>query len=142
MMKKNIVIYSIILIIFFTAVINLRDNKVQESITYFPIDPKVSFTEAKTTLNLFSQNSKDQYSLQWHLTSSLDKKAYLRQDVGFLFLNGKLIGKLGRWKEKTKKLEQEKIETEKESAFFQAFTFHYAEIHENENKIFSAQTMS
>jgi hypothetical protein len=142
MMKKNIVIYSIILIIFFTAVINLRDNKVQESITYFPIDPKVSFTEAKTTLNLFSQNSKDQYSLQWHLTSSLDKNAYLRQDVGFLFLNGKLIGKLGRWKEKTKKLEQEKIETEKESGFFQALSYHHAEIHENENKIFSAQAMS
>ncbi|MDP4087581.1 MAG: hypothetical protein Q8934_23745 [Bacillota bacterium] len=141
-MKKRLMFYSIILIIFIGAVMNLRDNKVQESITYFPIDPKVSFKAAETTLTILNQTKSDQYTLQWNVSSILDRKAYLRQDVGFLFSNGKLIGKLGRWRENTKNLEQKKNVTEKESAFIQALTFHYAELHENENKIFSAQTMS
>jgi hypothetical protein len=142
MVKKSIVFYSIILIIIITTVINLRNHKVQESITYFPIDSKVSFKDANTTLTLFSQNSKDQYSLQWKTTSTLDRMAYLRQDVGLLFSNGKLIGKLGLWKENIKRITQDKIVTQKDSAFFQALTFHHAELHENEAKILSAQTMS
>lgn len=142
MMKKNIVLYLTILIIFTAAVFNLSGGKVQESITYFPIDPKVSFQTAYTSITLLNQAKNGHYTLEWQLASTLDRKAYLRQDIGLLFSNGKLIDKSGYWKENTKYLKQEKKITNEGSSFFQAITFHHAELHENDNQIFSAQTMS
>lgn len=140
-MKKILVIF-IIFISFIGAVLSLKENKTQESIIYFPIDPKVSFQTAYTSLKLLNKPQNNQYTLKWDISSSLDKEAYLRQDVGLLFSNGKLVDGVGKWIENSKGLKQEKNIFSQGSAYFQGLTFHHAELHEKGDKIFSAQAMS
>ncbi|MDP4085229.1 MAG: hypothetical protein Q8934_11525 [Bacillota bacterium] len=141
-MKKNLIHSIIIFFIFMIVILNLNGDKVQESIIYFPIDPNVSFQTANTSLNLVEQPQKDQYIVRWKIASTLERKAYLRQDIGLLFSNGKLVDGLGKWIENSRTINQEKKIPSQESAIFQAITFHHAELHEQENKIYSAQTMS
>ncbi len=119
-----------------------KTDPVQETITYFPIDPTVSFQSASTSLGQFIPLKKRTYSYVWQTKSLLDRKAYLRQDVSLLFSNGRLIGKLGKWQTNTEQINQQKKMIGRDSALLQALTFHYAEIHHNEAEIFSAQTMT
>jgi hypothetical protein len=109
----------------------------KESITYFPIAPNVNFTSARTSLSLLEPSS-----LLWTIDSTLDRKAYLRQDAGFLYSNGRLIGELGDWKQTTSRLIQEKRIPIKDSSLFQAITFHQGELHENDGPIYSSQALS
>lgn len=141
-MKKNLLIYFIIPVIFVIAVLSLKEKNAQESIIYFPIDPTVSFQSASTSLNLLSMQNVKQYSLKWTIESTIDRDAYLRQDVGLLFSNGRLMDGLGKWVEHSKAIKQEKNLSFSKSALYQAITFHHAELHEKGNKIYSAQTMS
>lgn len=122
--------------------ISAKYNPIRETIIYFPIDPTVSFLKASTSLSNVTRLPDNFYSFRWKTESLLDRKAYLRQDVGLLFSNGRLVGKLGEWKENTDRIIQEKKIKQSGSALIQALTFHYAEIHHNEAEIFSAQTMS
>ena len=46
--------------------------------------------------------------VEWKLESILDRKAYLRQDVGLLYSNGRLVAKQGNWKQNTPSLIQER----------------------------------
>lgn len=143
MMKKykNLFIISLFLLgtmLFLTT----RNEPVQETITFFPIDPTTFFQKAETNLSQVDPIKQDSYSFQWRTRSTLDKKSYLRQDVGLLYSNGRLIGKMGEWKENNRQLEQEKKINGKDSALLQALTFHYAELHRNEAEYFSAQKLS
>ncbi|MGG5255057.1 hypothetical protein ACQYAD_16620 [Neobacillus sp. SM06] len=138
--KYFIAIGLLISIVFVS--IKVKTDPVQETITYFPIDPTVSFQSASTSLSQFIPLKKRTYSYVWQTKSTLDRNAYLRQDVGLLFSNGRLIGKLGKWKTNTEQIIQQKKMVGSESALLQALTFHYAEIHHNEAEIFSAQTMT
>lgn len=136
--KKNSFLLGISLLIIATAILYVSKNpRVQESITFFPIDPKVTFKSAETSLKLI-----DKATLLWSIQSTLDRKAYLRQDVGFLFSNGRLIGNLGDWKQNTARIRQEKRMEINNSAFLEAITFHHAELHEEGGQIFSSQVMS
>jgi hypothetical protein len=142
-MNKNIVLIGILVFAFFTiGVMNNRQSQIQESITYFPIDPKVTYTSTNTSIHFQKPQKSDKYLLKWQIESTLDRKAYLRQDIGFLFSNGRLIAKQGYWKQNTDHLIQEREIVGRESALVQALSFHYAELHENDEKIFSSQKMS
>jgi hypothetical protein len=127
------------LILGITSIIyfQIKEPKAQESITFFPIAPNVIFKSDDTSLTLV-----DPRTLLWKIDSTLDRKAYLRQDAGLLFSNGRLIGELGDWKQNTARLLQEQRIPLKEPSFLQAVTFHQGEIHENGNQITSAQALS
>ncbi|MGJ7912127.1 hypothetical protein [Neobacillus sp. LXY-1] len=109
---------------------------VQETITFFPINPQVKFKTAETELKLDSP-----LSILWKEGSTLDRKAYLRQDVGLLFANGKLIAKMGDWKQNAATISQQKKININQNQILQAITFHHAEIHEA-NQIYSAQKIT
>jgi hypothetical protein len=137
-LKKIHFLLAISIIVIIAAVI--YENafpKVQESITFFPIDPKVTFNKAETSLTKL-----DKRTIKWGVESKLDRKAYLRQDIGLLFSNGRLIERLGEWKLNTDKLRQEKSVNVQNNSLLQAISFHHAELHEKGNQIFSSQAMS
>ncbi|SFA96225.1 MULTISPECIES: hypothetical protein [unclassified Bacillus (in: firmicutes)] len=112
-----------------------------ETITFFPIDPSASFRTANTSLTLTSKNPAKQYEVDWKIQSDLDRKAYIRQDLGFLFANGKLIATVGDWKQNTSKSIQQQTVKANDSSLFQAIIFHYAELHQKD-VITSAQQLS
>jgi hypothetical protein len=113
----------------------------KETIIFFPINPHVKFTDAKTKLQLQPQKREGKYSLLWSTSSSLDRNAYLRQDISLLFADGRLVDRLSKWKNNSQTLVQEKNVTAKDSHFFQTISFHHGELHEG-NVITSSQTMT
>lgn len=128
----------ILLISIFSVIIyQVKQPKALESITFFPIAPDTDFSSAETKIKLV-----DKDRILWRIHSALDKRAYLRQDAGFLFSNGRLIERLGNWKQNINTLTQEKKIPVKENMFLEAITFHYAELHEKGGQIFSAQALS
>ncbi|WP_153043000.1 hypothetical protein [Neobacillus mesonae] len=139
MKKSYYLLFGIILIFSASSAIiyNAQQPKALESITFFPIKPNVSFTNFDTSLK-----SVDQNTVFWQIKSTLDRHAYLRQDAGLLYSNGRLIGKLGAWRQHTATITQEKQVPVPASSYLQAITFHYAELHEKGGQIFSAQAMS
>ncbi|AIE60731.1 hypothetical protein [Bacillus methanolicus] len=141
-MKKNIFLFITICFIAASIFKLYQRQPVKESITFFPIDHNVVFSKAYTKLDLLDKKKHDQYSVAWKIESTLERKAYLRQDIGFLFANGRLKGKMGKWKQNTASLTQEQIIHGKDSCHLEAISFHHAEIHYNNEQIFSAQTMS
>jgi hypothetical protein len=139
-MKKIYLVLGIPILLILTFVFYQHTNpQVQESITYFPIDPNVTFKTAETTLTLMNQQAN---TILWKEHSILDRKAYLRQDAALLYANGRLLEGLWNWKQHTAVLEQEKKITMDQSTFLQAITFHHAELHDKEDQISSSQTMS
>jgi hypothetical protein len=139
-MKKIYLVLGIPILLILTFVFYQHTNpQVQESITYFPIDPNVTFKTAETTLTLMNQQAN---TILWKEHSILDRKAYLRQDAALLYANGRLLEGLWNWKQHTAALEQEKKITMDQSTFLQAITFHHAELHDKEDQISSSQTMS
>jgi hypothetical protein len=139
MKKMYLVLVGFILVILAFSIHQYKNPKVQESITYFPIDPKVTFKTAQTTLTVMNKPAN---TIVWKEHSTLDRQAYLRQDAALLYANGRLIDELWNWKQNTAIIDQEKRITMGESVLLQAITFHHAELHENDNQIFSSQAMS
>jgi hypothetical protein len=139
MKKMYLVLVGFILVILAFSINQYKNPKVQESITYFPIDPKVTFKTAQTTLTVMNKPAN---TIVWKEHSTLDRQAYLRQDAALLYANGRLIDELWNWKQNTAIIDQEKRITMGESVLLQAITFHHAELHENDNQIFSSQAMS
>ncbi|WP_400242379.1 hypothetical protein AB3U99_15615 [Niallia sp. JL1B1071] len=141
-MKKDFIRLSISLIILVAIFYIFQQKQIaKESITYFPIDPTVTFPKANTTLT-FNKKRFDEYSILWESNSSINKQAYLRQDMSLLYANGKLISTMGEWRQNTLELSEEKTVVERESNYLQAITFHYAEIHDTNERIFSSQKIS
>ncbi|WP_108670803.1 hypothetical protein [Peribacillus acanthi] len=132
-------VMGILVIGFFTFLL-LRTNDSKEVFNYFPADPNVSFIEYRTGLS--AENGKNEYVLDWNTFSELDRKSFLRQDVGLLFKNGRLQGALRNWNQNKSVLSQKEIIHDKVSGLFQAITFHYAEIHPGPSSFSSAQAMS
>ncbi|WP_445490430.1 hypothetical protein [Niallia sp. 03133] len=141
-MKRDFIFLSLILASIISIFYIFQQNQIaKESITYFPIDPTVSFPKAETFIALEKQKD-DHYNIQWETNSSLNKRAYLRQNIGFLYANGRLISTMGDWKQNTLELTERKKVVEKESRLFQAISFHYAEIHDANDRIFSSQKIT
>lgn len=137
-MKKSSTLHAIVIFALSAAVLYyFQAPKVQESITFFPIDPSAVFTTSETTLKQDGQNA-----IHWEINSVLNRKAYLRQDAGFLFANGRLQDELNKWAQNTKSLKQKKQIKDAQTALYQAITFHHAELHEQNGRIFSSQALS
>ena len=113
----------------------------EESIIFFPIDPNIRFHKTKTVLSLQSKKINTHYTLRWNVVSSLDRKAYLRQDISLLFGNGRLKGNISKWRESSQTILQERDIHLRDSQLYQTISFHYGEIHDN-NSIKSSQKMS
>ena len=90
------------LILFLSAtIISLyifQSNQAKETIIFFPIDPTLYFEHASTQL-LSTSSSKETYSIQWSVASTLNEPAYLRQDISLLYKNGQLESVLNKWKQ-------------------------------------------
>ncbi|MCR8847141.1 hypothetical protein NQ095_01875 [Rossellomorea sp. SC111] len=114
----------------------------RESIIFFPINENVSYESATTLLMLQPEKKNDHYEVHWRVSSKLDTPAYLRQDVGFLYMNGRLKGLMNEWEQDTDQIVEESTIKGKESSILQAVTFHYSEIHESDTEFTSAQKMS
>ena len=117
-------------------------NQTEDSIIYFPINPTVDFPAAYTKLQLKSGKIHQAYHVSWEIQSFLSQKAYLRQDISLLYVNGRLRGTLNKWKEQTQKITVHDEYIGNGPAFLQAISFHYAELHHHKNEITSAQEMS
>lgn len=143
-MKKYIFLGISTLVIALSALmIQLQLFKpIEETITFFPLDQSVKYQGASTTLTLQKDKKNNQHRVDWKVSSKLDREAYLRQDLGLLFVNGRLKGKVGKWKQNTSKLFQEEVIHTGESAKYDAITFHYSELHGNGDRISSSQMMS
>ena len=116
-------------------------NQTEESFTYFPADQNAYFKIAETSLTLLDK-SNEGYPILWRTSSNLDRKAYLRQDISFLYGNGILIDSMGKeWKQQTDKINMEKKIVQNESANFKTISFHHGEIHSNDS-ITSAQKIT
>jgi len=137
-MKIKYLLLGLLIIVITTALYYQSESpKVQESITFFPIDSSVTYKTTQTSLKLI-----DKKTLVWKIDSILDRTAYLRQDAGLLYSNGRLIDRLSAWKQNDKRIEQEKRLVSKANALYEAITFHHSELHEKGGKIFSSQAMS
>ncbi|WP_257345855.1 hypothetical protein [Pseudalkalibacillus decolorationis] len=143
-MKKLAIIAGILVTIIgvFLYFHDNQNNKIKESIIFFPIDSSVTFTSASTTLKLLEEEDEDEYSIRWKVNSTIGKDAYLRQDISLLFEDGRLKETSSRWTEDTDKIEQEKTMMSEDSGHFEAISFHHAELHYPNDVIKSAQTMS
>lgn len=141
-MKKKrtnsfILIFSAIIISFYL----FYSNQSEETIIFFPIDLTHYFEHASTHL-ISTQSETDTYSVQWKVESTLNEPAYLRQDISLLYKNGQLKAVLNKWKQHTQTITQKKKLKDHESARYDAISFHYAELHPNEETYTSVQQMS
>jgi hypothetical protein len=115
----------------------------KETIIFFPLHPESHFIKAGTTLSAEPLNDSHAFRVTWTVTSLLDRKAYLRQDAGLLYEDGKLKAVIDptAWKQTTDSINETRTFTDEFSHLFDAIAFHYGEIHEK-NKITSVQQMS
>ena len=117
-------------------------NSSEETITFFPLNDSVQYKSVSTSLALQKDKKNDKHTIDWKMQSSLDQEAYLRQDMGLLFVNGLLKGKAAKWEQDTADVYQEDFISNGESARYDAITFHYSELHGDGDRITSAQRMS
>lgn len=140
--KRVVLTLGVILALTIICTNYLKLHEVRESLTYFPIDPSLSFLTAETKLRLQSEKENGEYEVIWETVSETDKKVYLRQDVSILFRGGFLVDSMYEWKENTATLEQSKYDKGKDSTLYQTISLHHAENHIKDNIIKSAQTMT
>ncbi|MGG1573642.1 hypothetical protein [Fictibacillus sp. NRS-1165] len=114
---------------------------VKESIIFFPIDTQVTFTKANTNVSLGGSTAEN-YTLDWQVSSETNKPAYLRQDISLLYANGVLSSTMNKWEQDTRTLKQSKKVTGRNDQLVHSISYHYAEIHRNEDTYRSAQAMS
>jgi hypothetical protein len=134
--------FLVLMVILAIGIKFIYKPQIQESIIFFPINEHVTYESALTLLNLHPEKKDHYYEFDWKTSSKLDTPAFLRQDVGFLFINGRLKGKLNEWEQDTDQIVQEETIKGKESSILQALSFHYSEIHDNEDEYTSAQKMT
>lgn len=143
-MKKYLFLgISALAIVVSALMIQLQNtNSTEETITFFPLNDAVKYKSASTSLTLQKDKKNNKHVVDWKVQSTLDQDAYLRQDMGLLFVNGLLKGKFAKWEQETADLEQQDFISRGESAKYDAITFHYSELHGDGDRITSSQRMS
>lgn len=143
-MKKYLFLgFSVLAIAVSVLLIQIQNiNSTEETITFFPLNDAVKYKSASTSLTLEKDKKNNKHVVDWKVQSILDRDAYLRQDMGLLFVNGLLKGKFAKWEQETADLEQQEFILNGESTKYDAITFHYSELHIDGDKITSAQRMS
>ncbi|WP_018933851.1 hypothetical protein [Gracilibacillus lacisalsi] len=140
--SRKVHIITCLLMMLAVILLLLSQRSTEETIKYFPPDSSISFSAIHTNLKLLTETGNDQYMVKWTANSSLDKKIYLRQDISLLYMDGRLKGMKGLWKESAKDIELEEVFEESDSSHFQAISFHHGEIHYPNDEIKSIQQMS
>lgn len=120
----------------------ILNDGTEEAITYFPPDPSIQFSEAKTELKVGQATGADQYKMHWKTASCLEEEVYLRQDVTLLYMDGQLKALRGLWKEHEKDISLDMTFEESDSSLFKAITFHHGEIHYPNEEIKSIQKIT
>ncbi|GAE33460.1 hypothetical protein [Halalkalibacter akibai] len=123
-------------------VITIKPEPLRDALIFFPIDPNATFEEASSRIDFQTMEDEDEYTLDWTVSSVLNQKAYLRQDVSLLFEDGYLKDTLSTWKENTTTIEMEKDVKSDDSGHYRVVTFHHAELHYPNDEIKSAQKIS
>ncbi|WP_110927410.1 hypothetical protein [Bacillus massiliglaciei] len=141
MKSYSVYSYLIVFISILTILYYSNRQDAEETITYFPIDASLHFEDAATHL-IPRQDGDYRFALSWRVSSALNQKAFLRQDVSLLYKNGRLNGILRDWKQDAARLSQVEKYQEKAASHYQAVTFHYAENHPKETIFTSAQQLS
>ncbi|OEH92923.1 hypothetical protein BFG57_14590 [Bacillus solimangrovi] len=126
-------------VVYFYITIN---PTLKETMIYFPIDETISFENIQTSLLLLDEKDEDEYVIDWKVSSKSNRNVYLRQDISLLFSDGKLIATLGKWKENTNILSQEKKIKGEDSSHLSALSLHHAEAHYPDDIIKGQQLMS
>lgn len=116
-----------------------QEHKTVETITYFPIDEALSFTKAKT---FFAPCPDKVNKICWNIHSDLHDPLYLRQDIGILFVNGKVQAILTKWEQDKDELNLEKEIVVTPNSYLQAISYHHGEMHHEDESITSVQKMS
>src|SRR5699024_9581907 len=129
---KNKVLSPIFFIaILMTITITLINKQTAPVITYFPYADDINFSNHST--HLYTTDKKDETHLNWRIYSQTAKPLYLRQDVGLLFRNSKLVGILNKWQQNSEVVEQKSKIKKQPDSTYQAISFHFGEIHLNED---------
>lgn len=139
-LKKMTWLSFIVIVIGFIFLYLLKSN-VKETIIFFPIDEHLMYETASTSIEAVKKENHT-YTIDWKTTSILPEKAYLRQDISLLYINGRLVDKMGKWEQQTKSLEQQKKLEDANSGKLESISFHYSEIHRSEDEYRSVQQMS
>jgi hypothetical protein len=141
-MQKKIVLALFVMVTTFGIYFAVKINSVP-TITYFPLEYGTSFVDAETKLeNTNEDGSKASYSINWDVTSKTEEVMYLRQDVSLLFGNGQVLGMRSQWKEDADTIHFSENIKEENELKWESITFHYGEIHKNEDSIRSIQKLS
>lgn len=121
----------------------LSSNKddVIETITFFPLDEKAVFLDTKTEI-LSPQVKNNQIILPITTFSRLNEPAYLRQDIALVFANGRLVKKLSIWKENIDQLKLADEVRMNNNQLIQVISYHYSELHRDNEEIKSTQALS
>ncbi|WP_243290556.1 hypothetical protein [Bacillus sp. FJAT-47783] len=141
-MKKNWWIFIIISLLIALSFYLSKRLAVKESIIFFPLSENVLFTDANTTVSLIEKKNAEDHILEWDVHSATSEEIYLRQDISLLFVDGELKHTMAEWEDHSQKLAQYEKITGQDSSHYETISFHYGEIHENEEKIRSVQKMS
>jgi hypothetical protein len=139
---RFIVALSMVIAISFIVTSIILPQPIKESLTYFPIDPTLTFLTAESNLTLQDDKKQNEYNVEWQVYSETDRKVYLRQDVSLLFVDGILTDAMYQWIDNTSRQTQVKTIKGEDSSLYETISFHHAEIHLEENTIRSAQTMT
>ncbi|MFP7477783.1 hypothetical protein [Terribacillus saccharophilus] len=125
-MRKGLILGCVFFFIVLCATYIIRMQQPQPVIQHFPLDSSAAFTDTAT-----SMKKVDFRRIHWRLTSTLDTEAYLRQDIGLLYENGKLVGVMNKWLHPASRLIQEKTHILRPNKQLDAVSFHFAELHKD-----------
>lgn len=134
--KKIMIIISIVCCLLIISII--LQQKTETAVKYFPIDKANQIEHAETNLNI----NNDATQIQWFVSSTSSKPMYLRQDIGLIFANGKVIGVQNEWKQHLSEIKMAEYLTPEESVYLEAISFHHGEIHHPSDNITSTQYMT
>lgn len=136
--RQRLIFLSIFLMIIVTVQLLQPSTEV---LKYFPIDEDASFSQLSTSLN-FQESIDNQSQLIWKIESRHDQPAYLSQDVGLLYENGKLKGIQSKWRQDQKELKQSIDFKPKSDSLYQTISYHHLELHQESNPISSQHQMT
>ncbi|HZG72152.1 MAG TPA: hypothetical protein VEY51_11525 [Chondromyces sp.] len=133
---------SLTIACFGSIYLKFEERTAEETIIFFPLNESAHFTSAETSLEVESLEKNKEWKVQWRTKSTLNQKAYLRQDLSLLFRNGRLKQKMSKWEQNTDSVSLKNTVSGSDNSLLQSVTFHYAEIHNGDDSITSAQSMS
>lgn len=140
-MNKKIYFPMLICMLFIVSYFIKQEQSIS-TINFFPIDDTRSFQQAQTSIKSFQTSEKDGFLIRWGIKSKSDSPLYLRQDISLLYENGAFKGALSKWKENTKVIYAQESFKRSGKQYYQAISFHHGEVHHDEEKITSIQTMT